>query len=188
VKLALALSPFHARRLLVGLIAVDVCFAAIALAKAALGNPGWILDQLFDLDRELTIPAWFSSSQLFVIGLALLVKSRLVARGSTPSPLVFLIAGAGFLYLSMDETAAIHERLSATLQNVSALPRFSGGHGVWTSLYVGVALALVLVNLRGVIALWRRYRRPAALLGLEVVAEEFLEMLAPASRCTGPCS
>jgi len=68
----------------------------------------------FDLGAEGTVPAWFSSGQFLLVGLALLAAAAL-RRGVSPSEMrLLLVAGLGFIFLSADEAAMIHERITRT--------------------------------------------------------------------------
>jgi tetratricopeptide (TPR) repeat protein len=69
--------------------------------------------RLFDLDREYTIPAWFSALQLAAVGVSALVafEAERAARTRVPLRWLWLPLALGFLYLSADEVLALHERV-----------------------------------------------------------------------------
>lgn len=160
------MSERDAKRLLVGLLAVDLVLALMGLVHVAAGERIWTLHGLlFDMDEETTIPAWFSSMQFFSIGLVLLL---LWHRGgaATPSGRFLLIFGAAFVFLSMDEAAMVHERVNGALaNNASALPQLEDGHGIWMYLYAIAAILLLLLIWRDLLEVWRRFR-PASLVVL----------------------
>jgi len=56
------------------------------------------IKQLFDLDGESSIPAWFSSVQFFLIGLVLLLKSRQPDPDHPPSAIFLRLVNAGFIF------------------------------------------------------------------------------------------
>ena len=75
-----------AHRLLFGLILFELLLVAIYVGDSLLGSPISVI-HMFDLDREATIPAWFSSVQLFLIGIIFLLVARQVGRSHHPSQL-----------------------------------------------------------------------------------------------------
>ncbi len=164
--------------------------------------------QLFDLDEEYTLPAWFSGLQLAAIGVACFFAFEAERRDrSAPLSLqwVWPLLGLGFLYLSADEILAIHERvLTDTLRRL--LPADSLLQAVlpWQLVFAPViVVAFVLVSVvastrlglrRGGVGLalaglglWagsfvlegaaKPLFIPARLYRLEVVLEEWAEML-----------
>jgi len=172
--------------LLIGLILFELCLVLIFAVDTALGSPRLSIQQLFDLDGEGNIPAWFSSVQLFLIGLLFLLKSRQLDPDHSPSPLFLLMVSAGFIFLSADEMASIHEKLSLVFKHVVWIPRFKGDHGLWVFIYAIIGLILLLANLRTVAAMWNRYRHATSCMaigmgffllggvGLEAIGYQFL--------------
>ena len=57
---------------------------------------------LFNLDREATIPAWFSSAQLLLIGILFIFSNNWAQINRIVNPEFLLIVGISFVYLSMD--------------------------------------------------------------------------------------
>lgn len=100
-------------RLLVGLISLELAFAAAyLLVYAEPGVPWDIARLLFDLDGEESLTAWFSTVQLFTVGLVLLLAA-LANEHEEDVPSIFLaVGGLLFVFLSADEGALIHERFS----------------------------------------------------------------------------
>ena len=76
-----------------------------------------------------------------------------------------LILGLGFMFLSMDEAAAIHEKIidSAKRLNVQWLLRltFMGSHRAWMVPYVLVGLVMLMAGYRPVGFVWWNFRREA---------------------------
>ncbi len=78
--------------------------------------PALILDE-FSVNAEQTIPTWFQVLLLFVISvlLALIARAKWSARDRFAA--YWTALAVIFLYLSMDEAAAIHEIFADPLQN-----------------------------------------------------------------------
>jgi hypothetical protein len=147
-----------AKRLFLRLTFFELFLVLIFCADALLGSPIWSIKKLFDLDGEANIPAWFSSIQLFMIGLVLLIKSLQSNLDHSFSRLFFPIVSIGFIFLSADEMASIHEKINGMLKYVEFIPRFKGDHGIWIFIYVLTGLILFLANFRTLVAIWNRYR------------------------------
>lgn len=142
---------------------------------------------LFNLDAEASIPAWFSSIQLFVTGSMLFVASRNNQRKQHVSSSFLTGASLFFIFLSADESAAIHEKLTDIAKNLELFwLLFKGGHGAWITLYITVAVAAVLLTARHFRFLWRYFRREIQVAiggtiafvmggaGFEVISYQFL--------------
>jgi len=184
--LHLYFTPRDAKYLLFGLILVEILLVAIFVADALLGQPIWTIHVLFHLDGEGNIPAWFSSVQLFLIGLVFVLKGRQSNLDYRPSSLFCLIVGAGFIFLSVDEVAAIHEKITHVLTAIAWVPRFKGDHGVWIFIYILVGASLCFATYRDLMAMWKRWRSATSFLavgmgffvigavGLEIISFQFL--------------
>ena len=157
-----------AAKLLFGLVLFDLCLVLIFAVNTLLGDPSRSMKELFDLGGEGNIPAWFSSMQLFLIGLIFFLRTRQLDRDRSPSPSFLLTVSAGFLYLSVDEVSSIHEKITLVLKQVEFMPRFSGDHGIWIFIYALIALILFLVTFRAVAAMWNRYRRATLVMAVGV--------------------
>jgi hypothetical protein len=177
-----------AKRLLLGLIVLELILVSIYVFDSFVDHPIATVGTVFDLDADLSIPAWFSSVQLFVIALVLLLKARRTDRGLRPSRWFFLIAGIGFAFLSADEGARIHEELNWVLEEreYSWLPTFRYGHGIWIFVYAVPAVALLVALRRDLEAVWNLHPSAARMIaagigiivlggvGLEIVAYQYL--------------
>ena len=98
---------------------------------------------ILDLDAEQTVASWFSSCQLLLIGVFLLINN-FRSHSLNPTPCKFLtLIGFGFMFLSADESASIHETISVSLQHVALTPRFKGQHGLWIPVYAVLGLGLL---------------------------------------------
>jgi hypothetical protein len=170
-----------ANKLLFGLIFFELCLVLIYAADTLLGSPSWSIQQLFDLDGESNIPAWFSSVQLFLIGLIFLLRSRQTNPDHSPSPLFFLMVSTGFIFLSVDEVVSIHEKISVIFKHVELMPRFKGDHGVWVFIYALIGLILFVATFRSLAAMWNRYRHATFIMaigmGIVVLGGVILEVI-----------
>lgn len=113
---------------------IDITLIAIYVAAITGVFVNYYLFQLFDLDGENTIPAWFSSSQLFlsacVFGSAALIKEK-----NSAAPIYYLAWSLALFFLSADEIAGFHEKITLIFRDVEFMPRFPGNHGIWIPLY-----------------------------------------------------
>lgn len=150
-----------AQRVLLYSTVFELLLALIFLLDIVLGSPSWQIKTLFDQDGEANIPSWFSSVLFLLIALVFWLKSRQPSLHAMPAPWFFRLGGLGFTFLSLDEVASLHERITAVLKPVAAVPRFKGEHGIWIFVYALIAVALFCLCFRTVRALWQRYRRPS---------------------------
>lgn len=182
-KSEIGLSVKDLRKMLFGLIVVEICFVLIYLAELRFGSP---LGTSFNLDKEANIPTWFSSIQLFIIGSIFVLIDRKHEAHHIFRPLFFSFIGIGFIFLSLDEAAVIHEKITVLLRNVEWIPRFKGDQGIWIPFYVATGLGFALMSWRSEIEMWKHFRPIAVALmsglgiyllggvGLEVISYQFL--------------
>jgi hypothetical protein len=159
-----------AKKILIGLLMLEIFFVAAYGFNTFFGTPIVSIKILFDLDSEGSLPAWFSATQLFLIGLAFLIKSRIIDLHHSPSPYFFLLMGLGFIFLSADEAAAIHEKITIFFKHIKAIPRFKGNHGIWIVVYILIAIVLLLSHFKYLISMWRSYRKETIILGIGMAA------------------
>ena len=176
----------HIKRLLLGLIASEVVLVLIYLASRLLGSPFTIFFETFNLDGEANVPAWFSSIQLFVIGIVFWLQSPRVPKSGVLAPAFLLLLGAGFIFLSLDEAAEIHETISQIIRVIDWVPRFKHDFGSWILLYLLIPLIIFLITFRQFKAMWDVYRRQTFIMatgvgvfllsavGLEIISYQFL--------------
>ena len=98
----------------------------------------------FDLDSDSSIPCWYSSIKLFLIACCIFIASQnnSYKRYFPSSWLISL--GFLFLFLSMDEAAAIHERLNVIAETLQLEWLLIKGHAFWIFLYSVFAFLLFL--------------------------------------------
>lgn len=110
-------------------------------------------------------PTWFSSMQLFLLSLGLLM----LASGLLPMRRriwdlrrLWAVLGFGFMYLSMDEAGQFHERLRPILQWFHFNMNYRNEKR-WVFFYLLVAMVLVFVLRRQILQAWRTVRTESLL-------------------------
>ncbi|MEX2399948.1 MAG: hypothetical protein WD423_04195 [Rhodothermales bacterium] len=150
------------RRLIAMLIGVEILFLAIFLLMHVIfPEVEWgALSRLFDFDHEMSIPTWFSSTQLFAAGAVLYAVSR-----SSEKHKWFLRLGALVLvFASVDEGAAIHESISSRVRNAESGISQSlmiNDHGAWIVPYAIAGVTLLVICARPALDILRNHRRPS---------------------------
>jgi hypothetical protein len=173
MEIRLNLSLEAARRIVLGLLVFNFLLVVIYLGNLALPDPSQFIQLLFDLDSDRSLPTWFSSIQLFVVGQVFLFvayrRRQIPPEVSSHFPLsqkFLVIVGLVFVFFSMDETAMFHERLKFLLGGQSWIPRFEGDLGLWMSVYAAAGLVLLIILWRDVWRLVRQMPRAALFLAL----------------------
>jgi hypothetical protein len=196
----------HATKIFIGLIIVELFFCAVYFTDFLLNEPNWRIHEWFNLDEEANIPSWFSTIQLFMIGLIAIATAQSEHYRRPPSKWGLTLFGLGFIYLSLDEGAALHEKFTYEFHNHPWVPYFDGVHGIWIVIYMGVAIVTLSILGRDLWAIFKTLRREALIFtvgmiiflagaggsetityffidktnpmvyAIEVVLEEFLEM------------
>jgi len=108
---------------------------------------------MLDLDKEEGFGTWFSAAILLFTGQLLLLHAAAVRKSSDRWFPWWLVLGLGFVFLSVDEVAGMHEYLNTFLDETSDI---SG----WTDVALG---GMALVGLAFLPFLWALRRRTAAL-------------------------
>lgn len=139
---------------------------------------------LFNLDREGNIPTWFSSMLLLTCAATMAVIGR--ARRAEGDRTAWRWSGlaALFLFLALDEAAALHEKLS---HEMSALQLSGFLKFAWVTVYVPFAAVVGVVYWRFLFSLPRRTALQFILAGaLYVGGAAGTEMLAaPVAEANG---
>lgn len=94
---------------------------------------------MFDMNVENNIPTWYSSISLFICALLLVIISCSKAAQNDGFVLQWRILSVGFLYLSLDESATLHEWMGVMLKGQFT---FSG---IWHFAWVIPALVVLSV-------------------------------------------
>ena len=98
------------------LVTIDVLMSAIQFAGGVTLPPGVV--RIFDLAQEGSMPTWYSSAQLLLATalLAVIASRKWAIRDQ--HRLAWLGLTIGFAFLSLDETASLHEEWGLLLRGV----------------------------------------------------------------------
>ena len=118
------------------------------------GHPGVLgLVSLFDLDSETNIPSWYSSSALLMCGVVLALIAAVRRRQEDRFLTHWTVLAVGFVYLSADETAGIHEVIGPMFAGIGRwLTRHASQHFAFLGafpVYTWVLPACITVLLVG---------------------------------------
>jgi len=164
--LQIPISVAGARMLFLCLIGIEVGLVGIHLVVQLTGEfVRWgPIRPLFNLDKETSLPTWFSTIQLFIIGAVLLliaINNRQPQR--LPSWLL-LLGATGFILLSADEGAQFHERIKEPVVRLGQeWIQFPGGYGDWIIPYLLLCLVALIVLARPLARVIRNYPTEASI-------------------------
>jgi hypothetical protein len=153
-------SATNAKGLLFVLLGFEVLLVfGYILTHIIAPGPGWgPIPRFLNVDREVSVPTWFSSIQLFAVAVVLLMQ----APWAKQLRFFLFLLGFGFLFLSMDEAAGLHDSIRRSAKRLE-LPWLQGIHFlVWMVLYVCIGLVGLLTNYRSILILSRNFRREVA--------------------------
>lgn len=163
-NLQVPLSVASARVLFLCLIGIEIALAGVYLAVQLTEEfVRWgPIRPLFNLDGETSLPTWFSTIQLFIISVVLLL---IVVNNRQPQRLpnwLLLIGATGFTLLSVDEGAQLHERIKEPVVKFGPeWIQFPGGYGDWIIPYLLLCLVALVVLVRPLASVIRNYPREA---------------------------
>ena len=134
----------------------------------------------FNLDEEQNFPTWYSSTKLLLAALAAFGcwRKETLEAGRNLRSLVWLLVSALLVGLSLDETASVHEKLTAYLMRgevgKGVRERFLGGDVAKDSFAWPILLAPLVIAAAGFLAfaIYSKMKgnRRALLLGLVACA------------------
>ena len=101
----------------------------------------WLLRQLFDVDEENNIPTWFSSIVLLIASALLALHAGRLHHEQQAWTRYWRLLAAGFLLLSLDEMAGLHETLNSSIEASWAI------YGLLVALICAVLLLRFLYHL-----------------------------------------
>lgn len=147
MRISFFISGKFARHLLLAMAVVTLGFTALSLLFEMLNHAARTGDgagrmQLFDLDADQNVPTWYSASLLLICAVLL---AAIAAVASGIHRLYWGGLSVGFLYLSADEAASIHEKVRPVLGGWLNAGSFTDY--IWVVLYGPVAAVLTLAYL-----------------------------------------
>lgn len=114
---------------------------------------------LFDVNTEATVPTWYSAGLLLAVatiaGLVAAVSRAAAARGAWR----WLLLGAVFVAMSLDESVALHERLGELVSDTLDVDDQGPLRNPWIVAGIVPGLALGFLTARAVATLPGRTRR-----------------------------
>jgi hypothetical protein len=164
--------PIHTRRIALVLAVIAVYLAIQSIVGRAVedsyGGSTTILIanlvRVFNVNRESSIPAWYSSSLLLACAALFGVIAASKRDGNQPYARHWTGLAIIFLYLSIDESAAIHEKFTEPLQ--VALNPTGYLYFAWIIVFVPLVIVFALVYLKFLFHLPPRFRNLIALAGV----------------------
>ncbi|MCF3649523.1 hypothetical protein [Synoicihabitans lomoniglobus] len=131
----------------------------------------WLFRQIFDVDEEDSFPTWYSASALLLTATVLWVQANLTKSQRDPMAPAWRGLAVGFLFLSVDEIAGMHEMLNSVTEISWAVP------GGVVAAVVGVVYGRFLLKLPRRIAVWFCVAGGiyvGGAVGIELLTEPFL--------------
>ena len=153
-------SRLQARKLFLTLICIELMLVVAYGTDAWVQSPTEQLHALIDLDAEGNLPTWFSSFQLALIAISFWVLAARTRDSQRPSRRFLRACGGFFLLLSIDETAMMHERITASLGSryIDWVPAYLGNHVVEAILYMLILIACLAAAYPHLRGLWHMSR------------------------------
>ena len=138
--------PIAPRAILAALAALSAALLALSLASVVYKfeidpGPHETLMRVANLDSEGGLGAWFESSALLLSGLLMLLIAAVRRRDGAAYVRHWAVLGTVFVYLSIDEAAALHELTINPLND-----RFDAGGVLYYTWIVPAALILLVLG------------------------------------------
>ena len=119
----LTLSPRTlTRALLVAALALLACHGVLSILHHRVQELPWLLLQLFDVDEENNLPTWYSAFLLLAASVLLWVCAQTKRAAGDPWFGHWVVLAVGFLLLSVDEVAGVHETINSIIAITWAIP------------------------------------------------------------------
>jgi len=151
--------PGRLLRVLVAIIALLTAAHLAAQAIVLLTSHDWVYGFVprFHFDRELTVPAWYSSCALLLAAALLFVIALNERQRSSPFAGRWFLLAFIFVALSLDEAASLHELLGQPVNE--ALANDAIGRFAWLLPALVLLMILAVGYVRWFFALPRDTRR-----------------------------
>lgn len=153
------------------LLACEAVLGALYLLDWVAGHPSAQVTRIVNLDGEANLPTWFSSMQLFGLGILLASSAGWTTRWRDRSAWPALAAALLCVAMSCEEVTQVHEWLAGRGELLlfgesrKVVRAILPNTGVWMFLF---APPFILASA----ILWRRFRRTLA--GQPAVARKYL--------------
>lgn len=153
------------------LFACEALLGALYVVDWALGHPSDQISHIVNLDGEANLPTWFSSMQLFGLGILLASSARWTTRWRDRSTWPALAAALLCVAMSCEEVTQVHEWFAGRGERLllgesrKVVRAILPNTGVWMFFF---APPFILASA----ILWRRFRR--TLEGQPAVARKYL--------------
>lgn len=123
---------------------------------APYGDIGGLLPK-FDLDAELSVPTWYAQMLLAIAAGLLLLIGIHKRKEQAPYAIHWLLLGGIFMYISVDEGAALHELSIEPIRNIFGI---TGGilYHAWIIPAVVIMIILTMLYLRFFLSLPKNIR------------------------------
>lgn len=105
----------QARQLFLTLLGIELVLVLVYATDSWVQGPSGELHAVIDLDGEGNLPTWFSSFQLSLVAISFWFMAAQARATQRPSRRFLRACGGLFLFMSIDETAMIHERITGLL-------------------------------------------------------------------------
>ena len=151
----------QALKLLITLIGFELLLVLVYAIDSWIQTSGRDFHDLFDLNGEGNLPAWFSSFQLLLIAVSFWVLAAHRRATHRPSRAFLRACGAFFLVLSIDETAMLHERITHLVGSryVDWVPAYIRSHIVETAVCALILAGCAVFAYSHLSGLWRMSAR-----------------------------
>jgi hypothetical protein len=133
--------------LIIAALVLLACHAAIFLYHYRVAELHWLVRQLFDVDQENNLPTWYSQFLLLLASVLLWVCARQKASQGASFSGYWTTLAVGFLLMSVDEVAGVHESINSAIVVTWAIPAAFG------ALIIGLAFVPFLLQLPRMTAL-----------------------------------
>ena len=127
--------------MLVAALILLACHGALTIYHYRIEELPWLLRQLFDVDEEDALPTWFSTILLLIVSAILWYCAQLERAGADRWAVYWYVLSVGFLLMSIDEVAGIHETINTVIESHWAV-----GGGI-LALMIGLCFVPFLLGL-----------------------------------------
>lgn len=144
---------------------MDLLMGALFVLQIVFPQVAEVTGTLIDLDGERNLPTWYSSTQLSLIGFFLTGYVLRRTNAGEPRAWVLPLAPAVFFFLSLDESARIHEKIGHYIDMIGgSSERVLFEHtGAWMVLCVPLLLLAIFTIAK---LTWPHWRDQKAFLRL----------------------